>query len=263
MASIRVESSKNSVVHNASLFSLSWTTSCSIPRDYYLLQHSRGLHDMMSYAMGSERVCFETGLTVPSDSWLVLINFWSLHVQKPLNWCQFFHYSHMHFNKPWSWFYSTAAFWNTLQERFVVSSEFGLEQVCRLGEELQKSESHEKPLLISMLCCHIIYYLHAEVAFWIPLKFFRGFLSHFCCKTLASCLLTQGLSGADDFCFPLWLIQSWPNYLCCCDKPLCPKTISRRKLSFSFSFFSLSFFFFLHYQVKVHGQGKSEQKLNQ
>lgn len=75
----------------------------------------------------------------------------------------------------------------------------------------------------------MIYYLHAEVAFWIPLKFFRGFLSHFCCKTLASCLLTQGISGADDFCFPLCLIQSRPNYLCSCDKPLCPKAISRRK----------------------------------
>lgn len=189
---------------------------------------------------------------------LVLINFWSLHIQKPLNWCPYSRYPHMHFIKPRSWFYRTAAFWNTLQERFVVSSQFSLVQVCRVGEELQKSESHEKlSLLISMLCCRIIYYLHAEVAFRIPLKFFRGFLSHFCCKTLASCPLTQGISEADDFCFPLCLIQSRPNYLCCCDKPLCPKQFREGNLFFFF------FFFFLHCQVKVHVQRKSEQKLNQ
>lgn len=96
------------------------------------------------------------------------------------------------------------AFWNTLQERIVVPSQFSLAQVCRVGKDTTETwitPPWETSLLVSMLCCRIIYYLHAEVAFWIPLKFFRGFLSHFCCKTLASCLLTQSISGQMSFVF--------------------------------------------------------------
>lgn len=107
MASVRVGSywhRRNSVVHNVSLFSPSWTTSGSVHGDYMAWWHTQWeVSACMFFKRG-----WQSDLRFITR--LVLINFWSLHIQKPLNWRQFFHYSHMYFNKLWSWFYKDSSF---------------------------------------------------------------------------------------------------------------------------------------------------------
>lgn len=101
------------------------------------------------------------------------------------------------------------------------------------------------------MLCHILSpcrncFLNFTQVFWED-------LSHICTVRLWSliCLLKASLRQWWFLCF--CLIQCWPSDLCCCDKLLYPKATLRRK----------SFFLFLHCLVKVHHQGKSEQKLKQ
>lgn len=152
MASIRVGSywhHRNSVAHSVSLFSLSWTTSGSIHGDYTTCWHTQWeVSECMFFKRG-----WQSDLRFITR--LVLINFWSLHIQKPLNWRQFFHYSHMHFNKSWSWFWKLSEILCKKGLWFPVSSVW--RRFAVLGKTLQKPESlpHEK-LLFWSPCCVVV-----------------------------------------------------------------------------------------------------------
>lgn len=113
---------------------------------------------------------------------LVLINVWSLHIQKPLNMCQSSHYSHIHFKKlcsapgfPESNSIEQQLFECSLRKVYGLQSvKFGkyirvhLVQVYLVGKDyrnLNRSPRRNSFFDLHVVLCHIIYYLYAEVAF--------------------------------------------------------------------------------------------------